>query len=351
MKSRLRLAALAAGAALAAVLGACSLFDYSGTVVKRYALVYGITAYVHPLPSNAYNDPNLTYPAADAADVASLLAAHGYTVRSRWVDGDGSVWVDGVRQGLLAAAAADAPSKDRIAADLAAIGGQLGPNDQLLLFFSGHGMQDASFSPSVEYIVPSGAIASEEGWSGGQTVVEYYGNEAASISDTELGAMLDRAIPSARRIVILDTCNSGGFIGRGLDVDTTPSTTDPNADPRLVTLATVNTLAAAVANYASFSTTSATGISPYNATVLSAAGADEESFDDAGHAHGAMSYYLLRICDGGTLTADLNGDGAITVREAFSFVKAGLQENWNKVNPGCAFTPHVSGGPVDLVLF
>ncbi len=81
--------------------------------------------------------------------------------------------------------------------------------------------------------------------------------------------------------------------------------------------------------------------------MISAAGAGESCYDDAGHKHGAMTYYLLQIPASG----DLNHDGSVTVLEAFSLVKAGIENNWNVSNPGSAFTPHVSGGPVDFVLY
>ena len=68
----------------AALTLSCSLFDYSGVVTDRYALVYGVSMYVTSDPAGNY--PNLSYPDDDAADVAAMLAAEGYTVKSRWVD-------------------------------------------------------------------------------------------------------------------------------------------------------------------------------------------------------------------------------------------------------------------------
>jgi hypothetical protein len=60
-----------------------------------------------------------------------------------------------------------------------------------------------------------------------------------------------------------------------------------------------------------------------------------------------MTYFLLKTAGDG----DLNRDGDVTVLEAFSLVKAGIEVNWNAENPAEAFTPHVSGGSVDFVLF
>jgi hypothetical protein len=45
----------------------------------------------------------------------------------------------------------------------------------------------------------------------------------------------------------------------------------------------------------------------------------------------------------------------VTTLESYAFVKAGIDEYWN-ANPdvianGQTFAPHISGGPVDFVLF
>ena len=117
---------------------------------------------------------------------------------------------------------------------------------------------------------------------------------------------------------------------------------------------TPGTLVQAISNYASFQD-SPTGLSPYGAQVLSAAGSDESSYENptfpngAPLAHGVMTYFLLQTA----ASADLNHDGHVTVLEAFAFVKAGIEKNWNPyyLPSNEALEPHVSGGPVDFVLF
>lgn len=98
----------------------------------------------------------------------------------------------------------------------------------------------------------------------------------------------------------------------------------------------LSTIAKAITAYASFTTASSTGLSAYQAQVLSASGSGEFCYDDSDHAHGAMTYYLLKVAANG----DLNGDGAVTVLEAFSLVKAGDGEKWNIDHPLEAFMPH-----------
>jgi hypothetical protein len=324
----------AAGALLAA---SCSLLDYSNVVTRRYAIVYGVSTYVSSLASNACNSPNLTYPSADARDLTAMLEAGGYNVRSRWVDGSGNLYVDGTLVGDVSSNAESAPTRDTLQSDLASLSSSIGSNDEFVFYFSGHGMQ--SSDGTHEFFIPYGGIASLP--CGPYTF--YYGSEGTSVRDDELGSFLASDIGTSRRVCILDTCYSGGFISNALEVDTTPSTTSTTLKVGF----SLATIATAVTNYASFTADSAAGVSAYDAQVLSAAGAGESCYDDSDHEHGAMTYYLLKIAEDG----DLNGDGSVTVLEAFSLVKAGIEENWNVDYPSSAFTPHISGGPVDFVLF
>jgi hypothetical protein len=318
--------------AFAALAVSCSLFDYSSVVTDRYALVCGVARYITSVPSTVY--PNLSYPALDAQEVAAMLAAEGYTVKSRWVDENGVLYVDGILVGPVDSNVGEAPTKDNLQNDLASLSSSLGSSDELVFYFSGHGMQNAYATH--EFFVPYGGIA--EGPPG-----YYYGDELNSVRDDEMGAFLTESIPTSRRVVILDTCYSGGFIGNTLEVDTTPPTTSTAGRPGF----SLSTIAKAIAAYASFTTASSTGISAYQAQVISAAGSGEPCFEETGLEHGVMTYFLLKIAENG----DLNGDGAVTVLEAFSLVKAGIEENWNTDHPLEAFTPHISGGAVDFVLF
>jgi hypothetical protein len=311
----------------------CSLFDHSGVVTVRYALVYGVAMYATSEPAGDY--PNLLYPDDDAADVAAMLTARGYIVKSRWVDHEGHLWVDGIDRGSVDAPAnaGEAPTKDTLQSDLATLSGSIGPTDEFVFYFSGHGMQN--IEETHEFFVPFGGIV--------KIGMDYYGNEPTCVRDDEMGAFLFGSIATPRRVVILDTCNSGGFIGNTLEVDTTPPTTSATGRQGF----SLSTIAKAIAAYASFTTTSSMGISPYQAQVLSAAGSGEYSYETSGYGHGVMTYYLLQTAANG----DFNGDGAVTVLEAFSLVKAGIEEDWNAESPFDAFTPHISGGAVDFVLF
>jgi hypothetical protein len=323
---------LAAAFLVTMTLASCSLFDYSALTSKRYALVYGVAKYVADP-----NGPNLSYPGNDAQGVSAMLAAQGYTVRSRWVDAFGQIFVDGAQQGLIGTADAVAPSKANITADVSSLSAMLGPNDVVVFYFSGHGMPDYEENPTHEWFVPYGSIV--HGVSG------YNGSEQASIEDNELGGILG-VLGTARKVVILDTCNSGGFIGDRLEVDAVPPLSQNS-----FFIVTPGTILQAMANYLGFPL-SADGVSPYGgAMVLSAAGAAESCYETPEYGHGVMTNFLLQAAASG----DLNHDGKVTAAEVFSLVKAGIELQWNTdasvIEAQWTFEPHISGGPVDFVLF
>ena len=347
MRSLTRLVLLATAAGL---LAGCSLFDYNGEQGKRYALVYGVSRYT--MGSQPGSSPNLQYPDIDASDLAALLKGDGYySVQSRWVDPSGSVFMDGSPAGTIGTPAADssdpphvtdlgsgsavAPTKANIIADIQALSSVVGPNDTILIYFSGHGMMDTVEPPSThQWFVPYQGVLSYPGGS-------IAGEPSTSIRDDELGSYIAK-LPTVRVVLVLDTCNSGGFIGNMLESDALPPVytgAAPVVTPALI--------AAAVSNYTTFAA-SPTGISPYNATVISAAGRDESSYEDGPpFSHGIMTYFLLKAVS----SADLNHDGAVTALEAYAFIKAGIDKDWNAAVPTETFAPHISGGPVDFVLF
>ena len=348
-----RMIRIASAAALAVAMTSCSMFDYSGMVTHKYALVYGVTTY-----STAPGAPNLQFPHMDASALSANLVSNGYTVYSRWVDASGQIWNNGVTIGHAVGtptynwtgsayafsdpgySTGDAPTQGNIIGDIITYASSFGPNDVVLVYFSGHGTQDTSVSPPREYFDPYEGVAE---FVGGPSP-GFFANPATCVRDDQLAAAF-ATISTPRKVLILDTCNSGGFIGNQLESDWTPQTsagTPPLVGP--------GTLFQAISNYASMQS-SPTGLSPYGAQVLSAAGRDESCYETSSLGHGVMTYYLLHGLQGSQ--ADLNHDGHLTVLEAFSYAKAGIDVNWNPIYSASsqAFEPHVSGGPVDFVLF
>jgi uncharacterized caspase-like protein len=296
------------------LLAGCSL-DYPQP--KRYAIVYGVSIY-QPGWSN-----NLTYPDIDAAAVRDMLSARGF---------------DEVKTRISTDLLAERPSKANLQADIASLSAKVGPNDLVLFYYSGHGGQFDYQGDTREWIFPYGSV---------DVGPTYYTVLSNSIYDSELGTMLD-VLPTKRRVVILDSCNSGGFMGSGLEADTVPPALSQHTT--LAGKVTPATIIRAIQNYAAFSSAGSEGISPYKALVIAAAGADESSYEDgAPYDHGIATYYLLKAPASG----DLNGDGVVTVLETFALMKAGIDETWNSryAGSGYVFSPHVSGGPIDLALF
>jgi hypothetical protein len=340
MSSGLR---LLPAALTASIMLSCSAAAPSTAGGHRYALIYGVTRYLggnaDPIAADTVNfpagaSPNLSYPGADAASVADMVRQDGYDkVVSRIIDKKGDVILDGVP-----GAPGDAPTRTALSEDVQRVAALAGPSDTFLFYYSGHGTQDSSGSD--EYIIPYGAVQS----AGKSFTI----SQSDLVSQSDLAGLL-APIHATRKVVVLDSCNSGGFIGNMLEKDRTPSAigVNPVASPL-----SSQVISEAIRNYQSFMSGAAAGISPYDhALVISACGKDELSYEDSALGHGVMTYFLLQA----PVKGDLNGDGVVTALEAFSLVKAGIEESWNRdaavIADRAQFEPHVSGGPVDFVLF
>ncbi|MEE9309210.1 MAG: hypothetical protein V3V57_16950, partial [Spirochaetia bacterium] len=95
-------------------------------------------------------------------------------------------------------------------------------------------------------------------------------------------------------------------------------------------------------------------ISPADALVIAASGEREFSYEfsySGGlYDHGLMTYFLLKSATNG----DLNRDGYITVSESYYYIYKSINANWNHTWYAQLYDvlfPHVSGGPIDYVLF
>jgi len=286
--------------AAALLFGGCSFdLDYD-----RYAIVYGIADYA--------GDPNdLTYTDDDAVEMAALLTAQGYSVTLRTSIPSNPTGV----------------TQAQVDSDFSNARAQAGKDDLFLFFFSGHGGQDSSGQFSEP---PPGDDADEfivlsDGTPGG----DFY------IIDNELGDLI-ASIPALKKIVIIDACHSGGMIGNSLEVDATPPDYTGTTD---------SSLGQAISLWANF-TGEAYDISPSDALVISASGESEYSWEGGiPYNHGFFTYFLLETPDHG----DNNGDGYVTVTEAHYYIRSALIHFFS--DPTMLYSPHVSGGPVDFVLF
>lgn len=273
----------------------------------KYAIVYGVADYQVGIS-------DLSYPDDDALAMEALLTdpTQGYQVLRR---------ID------------SAATKANLLADIASVAAAAKEEDLFVFYYSGHGGQ-------------AGTGAEGEGSDSANEWIFLYGSDdsanlSLTFSDDQL---LDAfsAIPCRKKVIILDSCNSGGFIGSALEADSTPPSAYDSSDG-------VAALAArALKLYANFGETSA-DILPWEALVLSASGEQEFSYENGSpYYHGVFTYYLLQADQEG----DDNGDGWVTATEAFDYARRMINRDWNLYYgfAGMAFYPHVSGGPVDYVL-
>ncbi len=273
--------------------GGCS-FDLN---YDRYAIVYGIYNY-----SGIDND--LTYTEYDAIDMKALLIDQGYSIVNSELHAVG---------------------KSEMIADFNAAKAQAGKDDLFLFFFSGHGGQD----PLGQFSEPPPGDDADE------FIVLSDGATDDLLYDNELGDLI-ASISALKKIVIIDACHSGGMIGNSLEVDATPPNYTGTVD---------SSLSEAISLWANFSG-EAYDIDPSDALVISASGEKEFSYGaDAPFEHGIFTYFLLETPQYG----DNNGDGYVTVTEAYYYTRSNLILLFS--DPSLLYAPHVSGGPVDFVLF
>lgn len=198
--------------------------------------------------------------------------------------------------------------------------------DVLLFYFSGHGGVDES---------------------GRSFLVPYADPDYVYLYPQELLGALSE-VPG-KKIVILDICNSGGFLfDDGYTVDVLP---DAYAQPDLLRPLSE-----------SFSKLfSAEGYDPYyeDIVVMSAAGALEESWEGDGIQNGFFTYYLLKglgfdhdsITVSAEIPADRDFDGIVTVDEAYSWVFDSFKSEYlPNVGKFMRYYPHLSGGFTEQVL-
>jgi hypothetical protein len=290
--------------AVLGILGCGFTIDYDS-----YALVYGISDY---LPATI-ND--LDYCHLDASDMEALLQSRGFLVVSR---------TDNPSSGTSNV------TRTQIESDISSVAAQAKPEDLFIFFFSGHGhfVSSSGSEPPEGDILDEVIVLNDPG---PPVAVDY-------LTDDELAALI-RQISCMRKVVIIDACYSGGIIGNSLETDRIP----PDYDGFV---SRPGVLESAITLYANFTDETA-DISPYDALVISASGEMEYSFESPSISHGVFTYYLLEAADRG----DFNRDGYLTVVEAFSYVRKAIDAVWNPEHPFNQFSPHVSGGPVDFVLF
>jgi hypothetical protein len=273
---------------------------------EGYAVVYGVSDY-------GVSGANLTYCHTDANAVSSMLSASGWNVETK-TDADAT--------------------KDNLSIDFLWAEANATADTPFFFYYSGHGGQSVTAPDSEgygkdqynEWLFLRNSIT-------GSGTVDL--NKA--VYDDELRELIAE-IPSRNKTVVIDACNSGGFIGDGAEIDGIP----PNL---YYGWEGFSALGAAFRMYVNFP--SSGDINPRDAVVMAASGEQEFSYESSTLGHGVFTYFFLESMTRG----DENHDGWITISESYSYTKRELDQYWNaQYAAQYEFLPHISGGPVDYVL-
>ena len=294
----------ALAAAFALAFSGCELFPSSAAsfVGTKYAVIVGINDYID------YRVNDLSYCVADAESMQQMLEDARWSVT------------------LLTAASNEStdktPTKERIEAAIKAV-----PHDTatFLFYYSGHGSKN---SPEEAYIVPSDFD--------GQTY-------ESMISSREFSVWLD-SVAATNKLVILDSCHSGGFVDPGDSVDSIIDSSISTSSALDMFFRFGELLAQNAAAASSDPSTAP--------LVISAAGWAEESLEASGYGHGIFTYYFLQSAETnqiGTMKGDSDGDDVLSCIEAYSYAKRQLASDPG-ISENQKFIPHISGGLRDFAL-
>jgi hypothetical protein len=315
-------AAAAVLTVLALSVSGCSL-SAPPSAVGGYALVYGISDY-----EGEGND--LVLPVTDAENIAALLERQGYTVTLRR---DSEV------------------DKSTVAADLEEAARRLTAADTFVFYYAGHGVPVFTFGPEpfpVDKIQVSDNQAGAQHSPMDEALVLYgsidgylAGEYDLMLLDDELAGYLGE-IPAGRKVVILDACNTGGFIGSSPVYDALPPNYSVRSTPE------GGLFSSALRQYAEFGSRAVADIASSDTIVIAAAGEREESYEEIGLGGGVFTVFFLESVRYG----DRNRDGWVSLLESYRYAFDSIERRWNAVKPnGAAFAPRISSVPVDFILF
>ena len=289
---------------------------------QGYALVYGITDY------NLVPDLSLTR--SDAEAMAELFTNQGYEVLLR-IDNDNGV----------------PASLDQLKADIDYVKNVITEEENFVFYFSGHGGRHLDLY--LEYSDPQGNESEDsdpdDEWLflyGSLTSVFFEDWSETAVSDEMLNTII-ADIPTPKKAIIIDACNSAGFIGTSPDVDRIPA--DFEWDQKTVKEGIYSD---ALSLYLHYPEIEETDIPSHSAYVLSASGELEYSWENSGIQHGIFTYYLLQS----PVYADTNLDGHITIDEIYKYTSERIMTNWNTELSDTVYHyhPHITGGPVTFSL-
>ena len=285
----------------------------------QYALFYGVAEY-DIITELMFTDD-------DAEAMGTLFEDRGYNVTVRTNSG---------------------ATLENLQSDIEALAEKIDGDDTFLFYFSGHGGRHydfyGSFAEPSETEPPSGDSDNEWILLSGSLQSEDYDSWAETAVNEEKLAKLISKLDTNKKIIIIDACNSGGFINNTTDIDGIPpnylksiNENEERIFSKAVTIYFNNSLRDDYAD-----------LSYEDAIVIAASGEQEYSVELYSIEQGLFTYYFLRSSD----RADINGDGYITATESYAYTAASLDVNWNSyISSDYHYHPRITGGPVDFVLF
>jgi hypothetical protein len=328
-----RSAILLAAVGTTLVLGACSQFTLAQNGTNPpVALVYGVSRYLASYP-DGYS-PNLVAPRDDANSLGTLLAGNGWQVLSR-IDSQASAVT--------------------LQADVANLAATAAAGQRVLFYWSGHGLQtqNSATSTTASLALYGSLVPSP--------YYPYYTLQSTALVTPESLAaifkpLLDKGVCL---ITVLDSCYSGGFVSTGSYGSDLPDNYDISGNWGETS---TGSTAFAQSLTAYFDQAAAgSGLGGAQSWVLSAAGANEESWETTTFGHGVFTYFFLEAgtaSASGLLPGDANLDGHLTLQEAFRYSQAAIEANWNGIMTSndlrqydYQYKPHLSGNPLDILLF
>jgi hypothetical protein len=226
---------------------------------KIYALFVGI---------NAYQDPSIPQLEWCVNDVTGMEAS--LTTSALW-----STAVIVTLNDALA-------TKSAIKSSISTMASQVTSADTFLFFYSGHGTNEGGHS----YLVP----------------VDSDLTTTSFIGDDELNGWLTPMNSAARKCIIFDSCNSGGFVGKGKDFR-----------GRFLLLKGSDP-----AFKGSFMSRNMAALP--NMVFLAAAMGSQLSVESSELQHGAFTYYLIQgLGSSGTIGPAGTGGTSITAQQVFTY--------------------------------
>lgn len=331
--------------AVALTLGGCSWNADGIDAPYSIALVYGVADYA------GVNSLIATYD--DAVEMAGAFLADGWNEVRLRID-DGFPNADQIARNPIPEELVFPPLPATInqlqsdIEDVATLATQ-GLPIRLLFFFAGHGADYSALSAFLRYEgMPE--IYDEDSF------VIVMSDQAGSVTFDVQDAMVDvdalaQIIGRANALettIILDSCNSGGFVPaaqRGIVVE---DLVYYDGDYGVYDDLNLSPFSASAAVRTYFGASEAT-VGDGSVFVFAAAGAHEDAQEITSQ-NGVVTGHLLESRTHG----DQDDDGWVTTTEAFSYVVAAMNGDggWNQdSHPTYAYLPRISAGPTESVLF